>query len=73
MTWLNLALGLVRLVEWLVNWLHDAKVFKAAEMTVVAEALDKVNKRVAKAIAAGEAAEANADQGVFDPDLFRRD
>ena len=73
MTWLNLALGLVRLAEWLAITLHDAKVFKAGELKAVSDAMQKANELVTKAIEAGELAEERAKQGEFDPELFRRD
>jgi len=73
MTWLNLALGLVRLAQWLTATLHDAQVFKQGELKAVSDAMQKANESITKAIRAGELAEENARQGEFDPELFRRD
>lgn len=73
MTWLSLALGLVRLAQRLTEILHDAKVFKQGELKAISDAMQKANESVAKALRAGELAEERARQGEFDPDLFRRD
>lgn len=73
MTWLNLALGLVRLAQWLAATLHDAEVFKQGELKAISDALQKADEQVTKALRAGELAEKRARQEEFDPELFRRD
>jgi CHAT domain-containing protein len=77
MSWLQLVLGIVSLAKWLTTTLHDNKVFAAGQTKAVADALQSASDEVAKATAAGNAADKRHAQdktdGAFDKEFQRKD
>ncbi len=77
MSWLQLVLGIISLARWLTTTLHDNKTFAAGQTKAVADALQAASAEVAKATAAGNAADArhagDKTDGAFDNGFARKD
>lgn len=73
MSWLKLILGMVSLAQWLTRRLHDSETFAAGQTKAVADAFQRASDEVSAALAAGQQAEKDAEDGKFDEDLFRKD